>query len=242
MGTDLFSFFHKIETQPLVSIRYSMARIVSPDEPLIPGEFYVTIRTPDNQRFAIVHANMESTVYSLKVAIADWMRAYPDDIDVIALYPMADKTFLYTLHTDHRHLLVMANVPVERVPLRYLTDSNTTNTKVLNLVMASAEHIPLFKTWLQYNLFEQLDLGCDHPRIDDILVELGKAIIDPTIHSLKTIYFRRSFPRDQLPILTLDVLFVFYQVAQTRGITIILDPYIFGNNESIDFESWVMHS
>jgi hypothetical protein len=208
-----------------------MARIIAEDEKLIPGELYVTIRTADSQRFTIVHANMDATVYSLKLAISDWMQAYPEDLDIVALYPIADKTFLHTIHPDHRHLMVIANVPIERVPSRYLT--STSEKRALNLVHLSAEHIPMMESWLSCNLFEQLELGCDHPRIDEILVRLGEIILHPT--SLKTIHFRRSFSDHHLPMLHMDVLYVFYQIAQLHNIIVVLDPHIFGNQEVVEF-------
>ena len=210
-----------------------MARIIAPDEKLIPGEFYVTIRTVDNQRFSIVHANADATIYTLKLALSDWIQAYPEDLDIVALYPIADKTFLHTIHPDHRHLIVTVNVPIERVPSRYLTSNS--EKRVLNLVHLSAEHIPLMESWLSCNLFEQIELGCDHPRIDEILVTLGQFILHHT--SIKTIHFRRSFSDHHLPMLQMEVLFVFYQIAQLQQIDIILDPHIFGNNEVVEFGS-----
>jgi hypothetical protein len=209
-----------------------MARIVSSDEKLIPGEFYVTVRTDDGQHFTIVHANMDATIYTLKLALSDWMQACPEDLDIIAMYPIADKTFLHTIHPDHRHLIVKVNVPIERIPSRYLTSSET---RTLNLVHLSAEHIPLMESWLSCNLFKHIELGCDHPRIDEILVELGRIILSHT--SIKTIHFRRSFINTHLPMLQMDVLFTFYQIAQTREIAVLLDPYICSNEKVIEYGS-----
>jgi len=217
------------------SILTAMARIVSSDEKLVPGEFYVTIRTADSQRFTIVHANMDATVYNLKLALSDWMQAYPEDLDIIALYPIADKTFLHTIHPDHRHLIVIANVPTERVPSRYLT--STSEKRTLNLVQLAAEHIPMMESWISCNLFEQLELGCDHPRIDEILLTLGEIILNPAITSIQTIHFRRSFVDTHLPMLDMDVLYAFYQITQTRNITILLDPSICNNKEVIEYGS-----
>lgn len=208
-----------------------MARIVSSDEKLIPGEFYVTIRTDDSERFTIVHANMDATIYTLKLALSDWMQANPEDLDIIAMYPIADKTFLHTIHPDHRHLMVKANVPIERIPSRYLTSD--VDNRSLNLVQVSAEDIPLMELWISCNLFKQLDIGCDHPRIDEILVTLGRIILSSS--SIKTIHFRRSFPNNHLPMLSMDVLFTFYQIAQTCNIAILLDPFIYDNQEVIEY-------
>jgi hypothetical protein len=207
-----------------------MARIVSSDEKLIPGEFYVTVRTDDNQHFTIVHANMDATIYTLKLAISDWMHASPENLDIVAFYPIADKTFLHTIHPDHRHLIVKVNVPIEHIPSRYLS---TFENRSLNLVQVSAEHIPLMESWLSCNLFKQLELGCDHPRIDEILVELGRIILHHT--SINTIHFHRSFLHNHLPMLSMNVLFAFYQIAQTRNISILLDPFICDNKEIIEY-------
>jgi len=212
-----------------------MARIISSKEKIIPGEFYATIRTVDSKRFTIVHANIDATIYSLKLSLSDWMCTNPEDLDIVALYPIADKTFLHTIHPDHRHLMVIANVPVDRIPSRYLT--STSYKRALNLIQLSAEHIPMMELWLSCNLFEQLELCCDHPRIDEILVEIGKAILNPAITSLKTIHFRRSFPNNHHPMLATDVLFAFHQIAQTRKIGILLDPYIINNMAVVNYET-----
>ena len=216
-----------------------MTRILFPNEPILPGEVYVTVSLPDGSNGVIVYGSTDATIYSLKLAICDHYHKHPDQLDIVLTpltpYPLADKIRLDSIHPTHRYLTVL--YPTLPIPSRYI-QTITSSYQILNLVQIAAEDIPFIGDWLASRVFQQLDLGSDHPRIDEILMVVGHALV----HSIQVICFRRTLPSNHLPMITMDSMFTFYQLAFDKGIRILLDPFIFDNQNVVDFESWILES
>lgn len=222
-----------------------MTRILFANEPILPGEVYVSVSLSDGSDSVMVYGGTEATIYTLKLAISDHYHTRPDQLDIILSpltpYPLADKIRLDSIHPTHRYLTVIRNIPLPSIPSRYV-QTITPSHKILRLVQVAAQDIPFIGDWIASNIFQQLDLGSDHPRIDEILMVVGHALVLPNVTELQTICFCRTLPSNHLPMITLDSLFAFYQTTFEKRIRILLDPFIFTNQTVVEFESWIIES
>jgi hypothetical protein len=213
-----------------------MARLLLPDETFIPGETYLIMSIP-SLKSTIIYVTPEGTIFNVKCAIAERMALQPVDIE-ISLHQtvLADDFLPSMIHPMHR--VLDATIASHVIPHRY---RSAYQPSILDLRGIYALHMVYLKTWLLTNEFQHIELSADHPRINDLLAQLGSILACPEITNMISVRIHRT--QKHYHLITTEQLILFYQTIQSKkAIAIHVDPSVLDTEEVVEMDHWVQQN
>lgn len=213
-----------------------MAHLVLPDETLIPGETYLIMCIP-SLKSTIVYVTPEGTIFNVKCAIAERMALQPLDIEIrLHQTVLADDFLPSMIHPMHRVLDAIRIT--DAIPTRYRSPYQSS---ILDLRGIYASHFIHLETWLLSNEFQHIELSADHPRINDLLVQLGSILACPEITNMISVRIHRT--QKHYHLITTEQLILFYQQVQSKkAIAIHVDPSVLDTEEVVEMDHWVQQN
>ena len=213
-----------------------MARLVLPDEILIPSETYLCICIP-SLKSTVVYVTPEGTIFNVKCAIAERMGLPPQDIEIrMNQMVLADDFLVSTIPTMLRVLDAVRIT--DAIPTRY---QSPYQPSILDLRGVYASHVTHLETWLLTNEFQHIELSADHPRIDDLLAYLGPILTRPEITAMISVRIHRT--QHHYHLISTEQLILFYQVVQSKkAIAIHVDPSVLDTEEVVEMDHWVQQN
>ena len=213
-----------------------MARLIQPDEIIVPSETYLIICVP-SLKSTVVYVTPEGTIFHVKCAIAERMALQPLDIEISLNQTVLPDDFLpSTIHPMHR--ILDATIASHVIPHRY---RSAYQPSILDLRGIYALHMVYLKTWLLTNEFQHIELSADHPRINDLLVQLGSILACPEITNMISVRIHRT--QKHYHLISTEQLILFYQQVQSKkAIAIQVDPSILDTEEVVEMDHWVQQN
>lgn len=210
-----------------------MARLVQPDEIIVPNETYLIMCIP-SLKSTVVYVTPEGTIFNVKCAIAERMGLQPLDIEIrLNQTVLADDFLPSTIHPMHR--ILDAVRITDAIPTRY---QSPYQPSILDLRGVYASHFIHLETWLLMNEFQHIELSADHPRINDLLAHLGPILARPEITDMISVRIHRT--QKHYHLISTEQLILFYQQVQSKkAIAIHVDPSVLDTEEVVEMDHWV---